>query len=273
MYLLFDIGGTQMRFAVSKDGKEISEVKKIPTIQNFQEALPVIRDTIFSLTNGEKIEAAVGGAPGPFDSTKSFLINAPHLTDWINKPMKETLEKILGCNVYLENDAGLAALGEATYGAGKDNSIVAFIGIGTGVGGAKIVDKKLDKTTIGFEPGHHIIKFEDGDVHYFEELVSGAGIKKLYGKTPSEINDPTIWEEIEKIIAFGLNNVAVFWSPEIIVLGGGIVLTNKISIEKIQFHLDSILRIYPTKPKIVRTKLDDMSGLYGALAYLETSPS
>jgi glucokinase len=271
MYLLFDIGGSQTRLAISKDGKTISGEKKFATIQNFKEAIKVIREEVFKLTNGEKIEAAAGGIAGPFDQTRSHLLNAPHLTDWINKPIKNTFEEIFRCNVFLENDAAMAGLGEAVFGSGKNSEIVAFIGIGTGVGGSRIVSKKIDKTTIGYEPGHHIINFKDNDVVYFEELVSGSGIKTMFGKNATEITDEKILDNIAQTIAFGLNNVTVFWSPEVIILGGGLIVNDKVHIEKIQYHLNNILRIYPVKPKLLKASLGDMSGLYGALAYLQKS--
>ena len=150
MYLLFDIGGTKTRLALSKDGKKFGDVVIIETPQKFEEGISVFKKAVEELTKGEKITKAVGAISGPLNREHSMVINAPNLKGWNNKPLQKELKKILSAPVVIENDAALVGLGEAVYGAGKGYDIVAYITVSTGVGGARIVNKAIDVSAMGF---------------------------------------------------------------------------------------------------------------------------
>lgn len=263
MYLLFDIGGSKIRLATSIDGQTISAPVILPTPQNFTEAMELLEKEAVNITNSQKIRGCAGGVAGPLDPSKSTLINAPNLPDWKNKPLKASLEKIFETPVFLENDAALVGLGEATHGAGAGRKIVAYLTISTGIGGARIVDGKIDTNSLGFEPGHQIISLDGLEI---ESYVSGIAIERRFGLKPEEIHDPSIWSSIAQTIAIGLNNTMVYWSPDIIVLGGG--LMKKIDLGVVKSHVQSIVTIFPKLPEIEKAKLGDEGGLYGALEYL-----
>lgn len=268
MYLLFDIGGTNIRIAVSSDGKEIGEVLSIPTPQDFDEGLKEIIDAARTLSGTEKFKSAAGGIREVLDKNKSMLINDPKhskIPGWIGKPIKEKLENELGCSVYLENDSALVALGEAIYGVGTGYNIVAYITVSTGVGGARIVDCRIDKNCWGFEPGQQIIDFKENT--YLEDEISGESFKKKYGRDSYTITDEIVWERAAKILAVGLNNALVFWSPDVVVLGGGVM--ESIPLEKVKIHLKEMARKFPNLPPLVRSKLGEKGGLLGALEYLK----
>lgn len=277
-YLLFDIGGTKMRLSVTKDGKDIGETKIVPTPQEFKKGIIEFKKTYLSLAKGKSIKRAVGGIAGPLDKDKKMSVNPPHLPDWKNKPLKEELEKVVSAPLYLENDTAMAGLGEAVFGAAKGKTIVAYMTVSTGVGGARIVDGKIDASTFGFEPGHQSIDadgtifaeakpFEGGRLKgHLEGLISGPAIKRRYGEKPEEIEDEKVWDEVASLLAVGLNNTIVHWSPEVIVLGGS--LMEKIPFKKVEYNLTNMLKIFPDIPQIKKAKLGDLSGLYGALYYL-----
>ena len=272
MYLLFDIGGTTTRLALSTDGKTLGASKIIPTESNFEKSIEEIKKASAELSGYQKIISAAGGIKGPLDKNKTTTLNPPNLPDWIGKPFKEEFENIFGCPVYLENDAVVSALGEAISGAGIGKKIVAYIGIGTGVGGARIIDGKIDVNSLGFEPGHQII-IPDGNQcgcggkGHLEAYISGTALLHLKGIKAEEIKDPEVWEKVAKYLGVGLNNVTVFWSPDIIVLGGSVM--NSIDIEKVRNYLKEYLTIFENKPEIVLSKHGESSGLYGALSLLK----
>lgn len=275
MYLVFDIGGTNTRIAISHDGKTLGEIKTHPTPKNFSEAINLFKETALQLTNGGKIDVACGGVRSLDMGTKDRLLNHPTIPLWVNEPLKEELEKALETKVYLENDAALAGLGEANFGAGKGRKIVAYITVSTGIGGVRIVDGKIDENTMGFEPGNQII---DADVSlepkveypgYLERYISGTAIEKRYGSKSGNITDRKIWDEMAILLAIGINNTIVHWSPEIVILGGA--LMNKISIESINSHLKNILKIFPLIPEIVPSSLGQLAPLQGALALINQS--
>ncbi|MEK7066814.1 MAG: ROK family protein [Patescibacteria group bacterium] len=273
MYLLLDIGGTKTRVAVSKDGKTLFASNISETFPNFQEGISAIKKIADSLIGGEKIQAIVCGIPGPLDKEKTKAVNAPHLLGWNHKPLKSELEKAFAAPAYLENDSVLAGLGEAVFGAGKEDRIVAYLTVSTGVGGTRIVDGKIDANTYGFEPGHQIIdlngsfelgKYRSGDL---EGFISGSALREHYGKDPALIDDETVWDEFARLLAIGINNVIVFWSPDVVIIGGS-VAANRFSLEKTESYLKQYLKIFPVIPPIRQAVFDKESGLYGGLAYL-----
>lgn len=274
MYLLFDIGGTNMRLAVSREGKEVESVKTISSPQDFKEAIKKFSEVTRGISGGQKITKAAGGVAGPLDKKKGVMLSAPQLPSWAGKPLKEVLQEALKAPVFLENDVALVGFGEATYGAGKEFSLVAYYIIGSGINGVRIVDGRIDRAALGFELGHQIIdaksKQKDGTGMQgtLELYVGGANIEKRYGVKPEEIKEPKAWNEIARWFAIGLSNTIVHWSPEVIVLGGSIMKT--IPMERVKHHLSKLLTVFPKEqhPPIKRARLGDEGGLWGALAYL-----
>lgn len=272
MYLLFDIGGTKMRLAVTEDRKSFSPPQIVPTPDSFDEGMNTFETIASQLISQQNLQAIVGGLAGVFDSSKSFLTIAPHMKDWTAKPLKQVLSDTFNVPIILENDAALAGCGEANFGAGMGHKIVAFLTISTGVGGARVVDGKVDVNCSGFEPGHQIITFGGNicpgctSLGHLEAYVSGSAIESLHHTKPDQIKDPAIWEGIARWLAVGLNNVTVFWSPNIIVLGGSMM--KSIPLERVQFYFKETMNIFANPPTVVMGKLADQAGLYGALAYL-----
>ena len=271
MYLVFDIGGTNTRIGVSEDGKTLNS-KIIPTEKDFQVGIRAIKKIADELSGSQKIDAIAGGIAGPLDKDKTMLVKSPHVSGWVNKPLKLELEKIFNCSVSLENDTALVGLGEATAGAGVGKSIVVYITVSTGVGGVRIVDGKIDRNSLGFEPGHQVIlpngsPCNCGGIGHLETLVAGFYLERTYKQKPQDIKDPQVWNEVARYLGLGLCNSIVHWSPDIVVLGGAVM--KSVDLEKVKSSLKEYLTIFPIPPKIVLGTLGDEGGLYGALKLLE----
>jgi predicted NBD/HSP70 family sugar kinase len=280
MYILFDIGGTKMRLAASQDGENFSEPKIVQTPETFDQGIATFAQIAKEFAEGEKIQGIAGGIPGPLNKEKTMVINAPNLPAWNNKPLVEQLEQTLHAPVILENDAALVGLGETTYGAARGHAIAVYITISTGVGGARFVHGKIDESALGFEPGHQIINFDDdaqicpgcNKQGHLEGYVSGTALESRHNKKPYEIEDEKVWDETAKLLAIGLNNTIVHWSPDIVVLGGSMITKQPgISIEKVRYYLQDVMKIFPNPPKIEQAQLQDIGGLYGALALLKNN--
>lgn len=267
MHLLFDIGATNTRLATSKDGYSLKDIKVIPTEKVFENQIQLMTEIAKELIGDESIEGCAGGVAGALNEDKSALLKSPHLQEWVLKPLKEELEANLDCPVILENDAMLGGLGEAVFGAGKDFPIIAYITIGTGIGGVRIVDKKIDRNTHGFEPGHQVISTDEvlcscGGTGHLESYIAGSYLKSLYGASAENIKDEAIWTEISKYLSLGLNNTIVHWSPNIVILGGSI--SEKVPLDILNSLLSKQLQIFP-KPEVIKGSLAQEAGLYGAL--------
>jgi predicted NBD/HSP70 family sugar kinase len=275
MYLLFDIGGTNTRVARSDDLASFGTPRKFDTPKSFEDGIEAFCYAAEALSNGEKVEGVAGGIRGPQNRERTTIVSETVLCDWVGKPIKRTLEDRLGAPVQLQNDAGMAALGEANFGAGKGYSIVAYHTVSTGVGGARVVDGRLDEARSNFEPGHQIVDIANEGTgkrgpQLLEDIISGAALEEKRGVKPYEVpqSDP-VWDELARYLAYGLKNTVAYWSPDVIVLGGSMVLGDpRILLADVVRHTKEALQGLEECPPIVDAAFRDDGGLYGAMALL-----
>ena len=265
MILTADIGGSHMRIAMSDAPGKLEKPFICDTPARFEMAVVTFANLAREAAHGCPITGGVVGIAGLLSADRKALLRAPHLRDWENKNIAETFSNTLGVSIRFENDAALGALGEATFGAGTGVSILAYITVGTGVGGARVIDRQIERSMFGFEMGHQLLG-TGLDAPEWEELVSGSGLDKKYGKPSSEITDTAIWNECADNFAIGLYNSILHWSPERVVLGGALFNEGAIPLERVKTTLHSINTALPVLPDIRLAKLGDRSGLYGALA-------
>lgn len=275
--ILFDIGGTKTRVAVSEDLETFGEVKSFKTPAKFEEGIEKIWSAAEKLAEGE-IEAAAGGIRGLLDEEKTGLENDGILKKWAGKSVVEGLQKHAGSEipVFLENDTAIAGVGEAVFGAGKGLEIVAYHTISTGVGGVKIENGEIDMASVGFEPGHQILDIDrtvlgDDVEPTLENLVSGTAVGNRFGVKAYEIpQSDMVWDELADYLAQGLRNTILYWSPDAIVLGGAMIVGDPaISVDAIRKCTVEALDGFVPSPLITKAKLGDEAGLYGAMAVLK----
>lgn len=151
-----DIGGTKIAGAlVSADGQIIAE-ERVPTPVNEPTALV---DAVVSLINklraGHEVAAAGIAMAGFIDAAQSTVIYGTNF-GWKNFPLKSEIEAKLDIPVIIENDANAAGWAEYRYGAGRGYHHMVMLTLGTGVGGAVIVDGRMLRGGFGVagELGH-----------------------------------------------------------------------------------------------------------------------
>lgn len=270
--LLLDVGGTHTRISISKNRRMFMKPLIVRTPKQFNRGVAQLLRTVNQLTQGQRITAVVAGFPGTYNIKKNYLVHATHLPLWVRKPLRRTLEQTFHAPLTLENDSALVGLGEATYGSGKGKSIVAYLSVSTGVGGVRIVNGHLDRSTFGFEPGHIIIDVNSRDrctcrqYGDLESLISGTAVRRKYHLHPKLVTDRKVWVNVSRLLATGLVNIAAMWSPEIIVLGGSMFKQPGIIIPEVRRAFHTIRSSVPIPVPIKRGSLGDIGGLYGALA-------
>lgn len=273
MKFLFDIGGSKMRISATFDGENFSEPIINKTPNTAKEGISLFSDTVKEIAGDGKIEGFWGGITGVWDKERNQLVYSPNMNGWVNKPIRDLFAEKFKSPLFLENDADVVGLGEVHYGAGKGSKICVYITISTGVGGARIVDGRIDRATVGFEPGHHIIdkSFIQKDTSIynstFEGHVSGTALSKMTGLDPVEVHNPDIWERLAFESAVGIYNAILFWSPDTVVVGGSMVVGDPvIPIDRIRYHVEKMTKILPFTPEIKKAELGAIGGIYGALA-------
>lgn len=188
--LSVDIGATKVRAAlVDADGR-VQAKRTIPTNAGTGPTaiLPRIAELVRQVMGDAPRGRVAGigvGAPGPLDPWNGIVYDPPNLPGWHALPLRDHLSKEFGLPVYLGNDANLAALGEARFGAGAGVADLIYVTVSTGVGGGIISRGRLFLGAKGLagELGHTVVeargpKCNCGNVGCLEMLASGPAIAR-----------------------------------------------------------------------------------------------
>ena len=144
-----DLGGTNLRIAaISTDGQLLEKITLgVKVALGRDHVIGEMCDAIRRLTDqyrgsGRFVGAGIG-VPGIIDMETGMMRKSANLPGWSDYPVRDVIEQKLGARVFLENDANAAGLGEKWMGAGRDVDNMAMVTLGTGIGGAIILNGKL----------------------------------------------------------------------------------------------------------------------------------
>ena len=144
-----DLGGTNLRIAVvDEEGKLLEKVTSGTQVAKGRDhVIGEMTDAIRELAakfRGTGELAGIGiGVPGIIDMETGMLRESPNLPGWDEYPVREEIERRLGTQVILENDANAAAMGEKWLGAARDYPSMMMMTLGTGVGGGIVLDELI----------------------------------------------------------------------------------------------------------------------------------
>ena len=215
-----DVGGTKIAGGVVDDtGKVLEELRVESPATDAHAIEAAIERLVAELRARHEIEAVGVGAAGYIDKSRSVVLFAPNLA-WRDLDLKADLEATLGLPVVVENDANAAAWGEYHFGAGRNETFLVCVTIGTGIGGGVIVDGELFRGGfgIGAEFGH-IQMVEDG-----RQCPCGQrGCWEQYGSGNALVRDARrrAGQALENA-GQGLADLAAVLDPETFIVGGGV---------------------------------------------------
>lgn len=274
-----EMGGTKMVCAIGNEKGEILQQTKIDT-KGPQETLSELADYF----RGKDITALGLASFGPVDlnrdsDTYGYITETPK-TEWKNTDVVGFFKKELNIPIGFDTDVNAACIGEVIYGAGKGYKNVIYGTIGTGIGFGVYLQGNLLHGLMHPETGHMLIKKHQSDTFEgccpyhkscFEGLASGPAIAKRWGKQAEELtNKKEVWELEAYYIAEGLHNCIMCYSPELIILGGGVMhnsnlypLIRKNVLESLNNYI-SKKEIFSIDQYIVMPKLNDKQGIIGA---------
>lgn len=160
-----DLGGTNIKAALIDRQNGFINTVSVPTNADLgkEYVFDRIEEVVAELVSHSK-EQPIGigmGLPGMVSMDRKIVKYPPNLPGWKVERVSEELQKRTGLDTVIENDANLAALGSARFGAGKDFDNFVMITLGTGVGGGIIHQNKIFRGTTGMagELGHVIIDY------------------------------------------------------------------------------------------------------------------
>ncbi len=268
MHILVDIGGTKTRIAASRDLESFDKPQIFSTQTNYEEGIAILVEAVQKYAKKEHIERISVGMPGAIAPDHRSLVTQGNIVDWKNKPVADDLEAAVGGKVNIENDTALCGLGEAVYGAGKGADTVMYLTVSTGVGGVRIVLGQIDSPARGAEIGYQYLALDP--LQRFSDFVSGRAISKRFGMPPRSLGkDHEVWEELARIVAIGVHNSVLHWTPDRVVLGGSMFNEIGIPVDRVHAHMKEIMRALPSVPEVVHSSLGDVGGLWGGMARLK----
>lgn len=252
-----DIGGTNIRAALLDEERNIidklkleNEVEKGPEYN-----LDRLINKISSDWKDKNIVGIGAGCPGVINLKEGIITNASNLNSWEGFNVRKYIEEKSGIKTAFNNDANIAGLAEAMIGAAKGAESVFYMTVSTGVGGALIIDNKVINgfNSLAGEVCNLIIN-EDKYSHSglvqggLEGQCSGTSIariaKNIFNKdiTTKEVFDlykegnekaVQIIDNLVENLSKGISNIIAVVDPEVIVLGGSVILYNQNLLPKI----------------------------------------
>ncbi len=261
-----DFGGTTIKSAVVKEGRILAHGEPIDTEAhtNAKSLIDEILHVITTLRGLHPEVAAIGvGLPGFVDSVNGIVHELTNVAGWDEVPLRAILAERTGLPAIIENDAKAMAYGEWKYGAAQNGRYVICITLGTGVGGALILDGRLYRGAqlAAGEIGHASIDYRGvpgpyGDRGGLEEYVGNQQIAERAAQmyrdaghevplekcTPLDLEhaarngDPValaMWDRVGAEIGCALVNAIWILNPDAIVIGGGVAKAGDLLFEPI----------------------------------------
>ena len=287
MIITFDIGGTSIKYGVASfRGEDLDFVKKgefESRAKSFTGETIVAR--LKEVTHEEMKEYDIEGisisTAGMVDVENGSIILSSNIPGYTGTQLKARLEEEFHFPVWVENDVNAAALGETMYGAGKGASSSFMVTIGTGIGGAIVLNGEVFHGFSGIAGEVCFMKVKGTN---YQDLCSTTSlvqnVEKVTGET--DLNGRIIFERakagdvicksaIESIcsdIVLGLNNCICLVNPEVVILGGGIMSQDEylrpIMNKYMKEHVNEIML---KDTRLEFAKLQNTAGMAGAAAF------
>jgi predicted NBD/HSP70 family sugar kinase len=197
----------------------------------------------------DQVAHTVVGGPGVFDPDSDRLLHAPNLPGWSRPGLMTSLREALPPSVALDNDANLAAVGERSYGSGRDAGTFVYVSVGTGIGMGIIIDGNLYRGAHGAagEVGYLPLAGEDGDARADRDarlrgileaatsadavvrtakrlgMAGASSAKRVFAaaRAGDKLALAAVESEGERL-ALVVGTIAAILDPEFVLLGGGV---------------------------------------------------
>ena len=275
VFIGLDIGGTKIMVAATDREGNILRQSRTATSTSLETDLENINRMISELAADDEIKSMGAAIGGPLDWEQG-VVSPLHQPAWRNVPLKEIMESKWSCPFHVDVDTNVAALGEYRWG-GVSAARFLYLTLSTGMGGGFLIDGKIYRGKDGAHPevGHQSVHFrcsnpwavqcECGAPDCLEALVSGNGIRRIYGK-PAEALSAAGWEEVAYNLGQGLRNMAALYAPDVIRIGGGVAVGGGEKFINAARHvMEDHLKIVPA-PRVELSRLGYDTALRGAIA-------
>jgi fructokinase len=282
-----EAGGTKWVCMVAAHPENIRATTRFPTTQpdkTIGNAIKFFKDQM----PPSGLKAFGIGSFGPLDlnqdsPTYGYLTTTPK-PGWANTDLLEPFQEAFNLPTGFDTDVNTAALGEARWGAALGLTDFVYLTIGTGIGGAAVVNNSLVHGLIHPEMGHMLIPHDRAQDPFpgvcpyhgdcLEGLATGPAIAARWGEKGENLPpDHPAWQLEADYIALGLANLVTILSPQCIILGGGVMdqkqlfpLIRKRLQEELAGYISAQAILEEVDQYVVPPKLGSQAGVLGAIA-------
>jgi glucokinase len=274
---------------VASDGQILLRVSEpTPHEATCPDAFELLMDSVRDRGGGRgSFEAIIVGLPGRVNYRAGELEYAPNLPpSWWRELSEANLKSHFDAEVFLANDADLAAVGETYFGAGKNFADVVYITISTGIGAGVVLGGRVLRGMRSMvEIGHTIIVLDrliSGEPATAEALSAGPALARYAAAenvaargadlvAQVRAGDPrarAAWDRAMLAAGATVVNLAHLFSPEVIVIGGGVGRNGKLVLDPLsQMMAEHGPPAFEPPIALVEAILGDDSGLMGGAAW------
>lgn len=243
--------------------------------------LTTIVDAIQQLDPDQKTVAIGLGTPGPADATGRIARIAINLEGWHDIPLADWLEAKTGKPTVIANDANCAGMGEYWLGAGRHFRNLILLTLGTGVGGAVILDGRLFVGHEGAAGELGLITLNpdgpdcnSGNNGSLEQYASVRAIRRRTGSEPDELAAKAqagdagalaFWQAYGRDLGAGLASLIYVLTPEAVIIGGGVSASAEFFFPSVWSELER--RVLPSSRsglQLLKAELGNQAGMVGA---------
>ena len=279
-----DLGGTAIKLARCDPQGTVLAEAEVPTPRPaVQGAVCMALAEAVEAIDPDRLADRVGiGLPGPCDAAGRVARISINLPGWRDVPLAAWLEARLERRVILGNDANCALLGEAWLGAARGVGDVLLLTLGTGVGGAVLLEGRLftghggaaaEPGLIGVDPDGPPCR--SGNRGSLEQFCSLGGLARLSPLDPRELcrradagdrEALAVWEAYGRPLGVGLSSLLYVLTPELVLIGGGLGAASHHFLPAVWREVEErVLAVSREGLAIRRCKLGNGAGRLGAV--------
>ena len=285
--LAVDVGGTRGRVAVvTRQGRGVARLEAPTRAGDAPEAVVAQVADLARRLPAEGVAVAGVCAPGPLDVGRGLALSTPTIAGFRDFPLRAALADCLPWPVHLEHDGHAAAWGEWRFGAGRGTRDMVYVTVSTGIGAGVVTGGRLQRGHRGMA-GHagHMTVAPDGPVcacgnrGCWEALASGPafaaraqaegfadGAAAFAAARAGDTAARALSEALARDLGLGLTNLLHLFSPECIVLGGGMSAGLDLLAPGIAAHIARTALAPFRGVPVLPAALGDNAGLVGAAA-------
>jgi predicted NBD/HSP70 family sugar kinase/biotin operon repressor len=237
----------------------------------------------------DRVLAASMGLPGPIDRDSGVVHSQSILPNWVGLHPAAELEQRLGMRVLLDNDANMGALGEATFGVGRDSAVMVYLRLSAGIGAGIIIDGRPFRGARGVagEIGHVLVNAEGpmcrcGNRGCLETLASPPALCELLRRSHGPLTVPElvalaqegdagcrrVIADAGRALGRAVADLCNHMNPDLVVMGGDLSAAGDLLLEPIRETVQRFaIPAAADDVQITAGTLGDRASLLGALAH------